>query len=60
MEQEIFFFLLDLGVSGSGVDVGTLVVDLGCLLCSLELTGALPRLVFFWFGYPSSSFLYYY
>jgi hypothetical protein len=42
-----YLFLLDLGASGSGVDVGTLVVDLGCLLLSLELTGALPQLRFF-------------
>jgi len=41
-----FLFELEVGVFGSGVDVGLLVVDLGVLLHSLELTGALPRLFF--------------
>ncbi len=55
-----FLFLLDPGTSGSGVDVSTLVVKLGGLLHSLELTGALPRLNFFSFGFPFFSFFYYY
>ncbi len=52
-----FLFLLDLGASGSGVDVGTLVIGLGGLLHSLEFTGALPRLRFFLVWFYIFSFL---
>ncbi len=53
-----FLFFFDLGASGSGVDVGMLVVELGGLLHSLELTGALPQLGFF-FVWLSFFFLFF-
>jgi hypothetical protein len=37
-----FLFELEVGVLGEGDDVGMLVVELGILLHSLELTGVLP------------------